>query len=88
MKKLALLILLSGAVYGADSADSKDFNKGKDSNNGYDKCVEMLKEFVPPLYVNVAYYNVLPELAKPYCTTLGLYLNLYVIPSPKQKNKQ
>ncbi len=88
MKKLALLILLSVAVYGADLADSKDLNKGKDSNNGYDKCVEILKEFVPPLYVNVAYYNVLPERAKPYCTTLGLYLNLYVIPSPKQKNSK
>lgn len=88
MKKLALLILLSMAVYGVDLADSKPLNKGKDSNNGYDKCVEILKEFVPPLYVNVAYYNVLPERAKPYCTTLGLYLNLYVIPSPKQKNSK
>lgn len=88
MKKLVLLILLSVAVYGVDSENSKDLNKSKDSNNGYDKCVEMLKEFVPPLYVNVAYYNVLPERAKPYCTTLGLYLNLYVIPSPKQKSKQ
>lgn len=88
MKKLVLLILLSVAVYGVDSADSKDLNKSKDSNNGYDKCVEILKEFVPPLYVNVAYYNVLPEQAKPYCTTLGLYLNLYVIPSPNQKNSK
>ena len=76
------MILLSVAVYGADSADSKD------SNNGYDKCVEILKEFVPPLYVNVAYYNILPERAKPYCTTLGLYLNLYTIPTPKQKSKK
>lgn len=88
MKKLVLLILLSVVVYGVDSADSNDLNKGKDSNNGYDKCVEILKEFVPPLYVNVAYYNILPERAKPYCTTLGLYLNLYAIPAPKQKDKK
>lgn len=82
MKKLVLLILVSVAVYGADSADSKNANKG------YDKCVEILKEFVPPLYVNVAYYSILPERAKPYCTTLGLYLNLYTIPAQKQNDKK
>ncbi len=82
MKKLVLLILLSVAVYGADSTNSKD------SSKGYDKCVEILKEFVPPLYVNVVYYSILPERAKPYCTTLGLYLNLYTIPAPKQKSKK
>ena len=78
MKKLALLLLLSVAVYGADSADSKKLN------SGYDKCVEILKEVVPPLYVNVKLYNILPERAKPYCTALGLYLNL-LIESPKAK---
>ncbi|MGX3011420.1 hypothetical protein ACWIUD_07670 [Helicobacter sp. 23-1044] len=83
MKKLALLLLLSVAVYGADSANSKE------SNSGYDKCVEILKEVVPPLYVNVALYNVLPlpERAKPYCTALGLYLNL-LVESPKPKAKK
>ena len=81
MKKLALLLLLSIAVYGANSADSKE------SNSGYDKCVKILKEVVPPLYVNVALYNILPERAKPYCTALGLYLNL-LVESPKPKAKK
>ena len=90
MKKLALLFLLSMAVYGADLADSKK------SNSGYDKCVKILKEAVPPLYANVRYqevlngkmiFNLYPEQTKPYCTALGLYLNL-LIESPKAKNKK
>lgn len=84
MKKLILLILVSIAVYGADLKDIKNSNN---SSSGYDKCVEILKETIPPLYVNVKLYNILPEQAKPYCTALGLYLN-FLIESPKEKAKK
>lgn len=90
MKKLALLLLLNIAVYGADSAVSKE------SNSGFEQCVKILKEAVPPLYANVAYqevlngkmiFNLYPEQTKPYCTALGLYLNL-LVESPKPKAKK
>ena len=80
MKKLALLLLLSVAVYGADSADSKEIN------SGYNKCVKILKEVVPPLYVNVAHYNIYFATSKALLhEALGLYLNL-LIESPKAKS--
>ena len=87
MKKLALLLLLSIAVYGADL---------KESNSGFEQCAKLLQEAVPPLYANVRYqevlngkmiFNLYPEQTKPYCTALGLYLNL-LIESPKPKAKK
>lgn len=87
MKKLILLILVSIAVYGADS---------KDSNSGFKQCVELLKAEVLPLYANITYqevlngkmiFNLYPEQTKPYCTALGLYLN-FLIETPKSKAKK
>ena len=87
MRKLALLLLLSIAVYGVDS---------KETNSGFEQCVKILKEAVPPLYANISYqevlngkmiFNLYPEQTKPYCTALGLYLNL-LIETPKSKAKK
>ena len=80
MRKLALLLLLSIAVYGADS-ESSEKSKSMDTHIW---CSEMLQITATPIHTaitlvekvgNGIYVQIppnVPNYPKPYCTTLGL----------------
>lgn len=88
MKKLALLLLLSIAVYGADS---------KKSTNAHFWCSGVLQELHPQIHTSITLIEkfgnelqvtMLPNYPKPYCTTLGLQpesIFTSIIKKPKDK---